>query len=64
MTQLLALSAKSRLGWKLLILTNTLAYYEALLITAVKGFIVLDSWLTPTVIKAETYFIKLCKALP
>jgi hypothetical protein len=36
----LALSANIRLGWKLMEVANTLAYYDTATITAVKSFIV------------------------
>ncbi len=35
-----ALTAIIRLGWTSMIVTNTVAYYDGELITAVKGFII------------------------
>ncbi len=49
--RLLALSTNIRLGWKGLTETNTPAYYENLLITAVKSFIVQALTIIKAVVK-------------
>ncbi len=42
MGRLLPLHGNIRLGWKLLTVTNTLAYYDVGFITAVKGYLVIS----------------------